>query len=371
MGMARFVVGTVLVLWLALSAPVMAGAIASTSGALRVEQVLAGLTEPWSLAFLPDGRFLVSERGGRLLLANRDGGKVVPVRGLPQITVVGQGGLLDVLVPQDFARTGEIVFSFVKTVQGRPVTALAAAHLDLPSARLSRVRVLFEMRSPSAGGRHFGGRIVEARDGRLFLTLGERGARDQAQNLANHNGVIVRINRDGSVPADNPFVKTAGARPEIWSYGHRNPQGAALDLAGQLWVDEHGAKGGDEINRIRRGANFGWPVIAYGVHYSGAKIGEGTHKAGMEQPAHYWDPSIAPSGLMIYSGRLWPQWRGHFFVGSLKFGYIARLDQGAGWREEALKSAETGRVRDIREAPDGSIWFVSVSRGALYRITPK
>jgi glucose/arabinose dehydrogenase len=182
---------------------------------------------------------------------------------------------------------------------------------------------------------------------------------------------VIRIARDGTIPEGNPFTDTQGARPAIWSYGHRNPQGAARGTDGTIWVVEHGAKGGDEINRIRRGANYGWPVISYGRHYSGAKIGEGTHKAGMEQPAFYWDPSIAPSGMMIYSGRLWPEWRGHIFVGSLKFGLISHL-AGTPLREvERLKSPETARVRDIREAPDGSIWFLSVGNGAAYRMTPR
>ncbi|MDT8328062.1 MAG: PQQ-dependent sugar dehydrogenase, partial [Roseovarius sp.] len=201
---------------------------------------------------------------------------------------------------------------------------------------------------------------------------------NNAQNRSNLLGKILRIDVDNSgdgkpyaIPADNPFANTPGAQPEIWSYGHRNPQGAALDLEGTLWAVEHGARGGDEVNRIKPGANYGWPVISYGRHYSGLKIGEGAAKAGMEQPAYYWDPSIAPSGLMIYSGALWPQWRGDFFVGSLKFGYISRLSGTALAEVEQLKSPETKRVRDIREAPDGSIWFLSVAEGAAFRITPK
>jgi aldose sugar dehydrogenase len=232
------------------------------------------------------------------------------------------------------------------------------------------VRLLFELTPGSSGGRHFGSRLVEAPDGRLFMSIGERGDRTSAQDLSRENGTIIRINRDGSVPSDNPFIHTEGAQQEIWSWGHRNPQGAALDLKGNLWINEHGARGGDEVNRIRKGANYGWPVISYGVHYSGAKIGEGTAKPGMEQPAFYWDPSIAPSGLMIYSGRLWPQWRGDFFIGSLKFDMISQLD-GDNMQEIArIKTPETDRVRDIREGPAGAIWFLSVGNGALYRMTP-
>lgn len=222
----------------------------------------------------------------------------------------------------------------------------------------------------SGGGAHFGSRVVEGTDGTLFVTVGDRGDRPSAQDLTRHNGSVVRVNVDGSVPGDNPFVGQSGAEPEIWSYGHRNPQGAALDLDGNLVTVEHGAKGGDEINRITRGANYGWPVISYGVHYSGAKIGEGSAKEGMEQPAFYWDPSMAPSGMMIYSGKLWPEWTGDIFVGSLKFDYISVLDGAPLAEQSQIKGDETLRVRDIREAPDGSIWFISAGNGAIYRMTP-
>jgi glucose/arabinose dehydrogenase len=232
------------------------------------------------------------------------------------------------------------------------------------------VRTIFQSAPGFDGGRHFGSRVVEAPDGTLFVTIGDRGDRPSAQDRANHNGTVVRVNRDGSVPADNPFVGQSGVQPEIWSYGHRNPQGAALDLSGNLWVAEHGARGGDEINRIRKGANFGWPVISYGRHYSGAVIGEGTARPDMEQPAFYWDPSIAPSGLMIYSGRLWPEWRGDVFVGSLKSHYIARLSGNPMAERERIESPATERVRDIVEAADGAIWFISVGQGTVYRMTP-
>jgi glucose/arabinose dehydrogenase len=232
------------------------------------------------------------------------------------------------------------------------------------------VRDIFEMSKGSSGGRHFGSRLAEGADGTLFVTIGERGDRPAAQDLSRHNGSVLRINRDGSVPQDNPFVGQFGAQPEIWSFGHRNPQGAAVDSNGQLWVHEHGAQGGDEVNHIKKGANYGWPVIAYGRHYSGAQIGEGTAKDGMEQPAFYWDPSIAPSGMMFYSGKLWPEWRGDLFVGSLKFDYIAQLS-GQPWSEVGqIASEDTTRVRDVREAPDGSIWYLSIGNGTLNRITP-
>ena len=226
------------------------------------------------------------------------------------------------------------------------------------------------MADSTSRSRHFGSRIVEAPDGTLFLTIGDRGEDESAQDLRRENGSVVRVARDGSIPADNPFVGQRDARPAIWSYGHRNPQGAALDLDGNLVTVEHGAQGGDEINVIKRGANYGWPLISYGVHYSGQPIGIGTAAPGLEQPAFYWDPSMAPSGMMIYSGKLWPDWRGDIFVGSLKFGYIARLEGKPLTEVEQLKSRATRRVRDVREAPDGSIWFLSVRNGALYRMTP-
>ncbi len=346
-----------------------AAVLQTSAGRVEVTAVLTGLEEPWAVGFLPDGGVLVTERGGRLLHV-RAGGGVIEVAGTPGVVAAGQGGLLDLLVPRDFADTRELFLSYAGRQDGGTGTKLAAGLLNAAGDRIEDLRVIFEMAPGSSGGRHFGSRIVEAPDGTLFLTIGERGDRPSAQDLSRHNGSIVRIARDGSVPADNPFVGRDGAQPEIWSYGHRNPQGAALDLGGRLWAVEHGARGGDEINLIEKGANYGWPVIAYGRHYSGLPIGEGTHKAGMEQPDFYWDPSIAPSGMMIYSGRLWPDWRGHIFVGSLKFDYVARLT-GRPIREvEKIESADTIRVRDVREAPDGTIWFLSVGQGALYRMAP-
>jgi glucose/arabinose dehydrogenase len=332
-----------------------------------------GLNEPWGIDFLPGGEvWYITERGGRLKGFSSDG-QAWRVSGIPKVAAQGQGGLLDIMVPRDFAQSREIFLSFSKPQSGGSGTAIAVGRFGDNLAKLEDVRVIFEMSKGSSGGRHFGSRIVEGRDGTLFLTIGDRGARPSAQDLARHNGSVIRINRDGSVPADNPFVNRAGAAPEIWSYGHRNPQGAALDLEGRLWINEHGARGGDEVNRIRPGRNYGWPVISYGTHYSGAKIGLGTAKDGLEQPMHFWDPSIAPSGMMIYSGKLWPNWRGDVFVGSLKFGLISRLEGGtSGLREaERIEGDETERVRDIVEAPDGAIWFLSVGKDTAYRITPR
>ncbi len=345
-----------------------AHALETSSGEVRVQKIVSGLDEPWAVGFLPGGGVLITERSGELLVNDSNG--LRKVSGLPPVADVGQGGLLDVLVPRDFAAKREIFLSFAKRQGNSAGTALMRARLSEDNSSLSDVVTIFEMASGSSGGLHFGSRIVEARDGTLFLTIGDRGQRNAAQDLARENGSVVRVGRDGRIPADNPFVSNGNARPAIWSYGHRNPQGAALDLSGNLVVVEHGARGGDEINRVTRGANYGWPVISYGTHYSGAKIGEGTSKTGMEQPAFYWDPSMAPSGMMIYSGKLWPEWRGDIFVGSLKFDYISRLDGSPLQEIEQIKGSETNRVRDVREAPDGSIWFISVGNGTVYRMTP-
>ncbi len=346
-----------------------AKALDASSGPIVVTVMASELDEPWSVGFLPDGAFLVTERDGRLLHYTPDG-RVFDLFGLPEIEVDGQGGLFDVLVPRDFATSREVFFSYATPQGFGSGTALAVGRLAETNDALEDVRVIFEAARGGRGGRHFGGRIVEAADGTLFLTIGDRGNDDSAQDLSLHNGSVVRINRDGTVPADNPFVGTNGARPEIWSWGHRNPQGATLGPDGSLWVNEHGARGGDEVNLIRKGANYGWPVISYGRHYSGLKIGEGTSKPGMEQPATYWDPSIAPSGMMIYSGKLWPEWAGDFFVGSLKFDYISRLEGNPLTEVERISGPETIRVRDVREAPDGSIWFLSVGQRAVYRLSP-
>jgi glucose/arabinose dehydrogenase len=344
-----------------------AWAMDSSAGRLDVAPIVTGLDTPWAVDTLPGGAILITERSGRLLMLT--GGKLREVGGVGQVATRGQGGLLDVLVPRDFNETRELLFTFAKPQQGGAGTALARAVLSSDLGRLEAWRVLWELTPGSSGGRHFGSRLVEAPDGRIFLTVGDRGDRPSAQDLSRENGSVLRLNRDGSVPAGNPFTGRDDAQPEIWSFGHRNPQGAALGPDGQLYVAEHGARGGDEVNRITKGANYGWPVISYGRHYSGAKIGEGTSKPGMEQPEHYWDPSIAPSGMAFHTGREIPSWRGDAFVGSLKFDLISRLT-GTPLREvERLKSPETQRVRDVVQGPDGAIWFLSEGKGALYRIT--
>ena len=333
-----------------------------------IQPVVTGLDTPWAVAPLPDGSVLVTQKGGTLILQR--GETRIDVAGVPEVALDGQGGLLDITLAWDFAQTRTLFLTYAKRQGSGSGTALASARLAKDGRRLEQVTELFAMKPGSTGGRHFGSRVVEAPDGTLFMTIGDRGDGPAAQDRSRHNGAIIRVNRDGSVPRDNPFVGQADILPEIWSYGHRNPQGAGLDLSGNLWTSEHGARGGDEVNLIRKGANYGWPVISYGRHYSGLKIGEGTAKEGMAQPALYWDPSIAPSGLMVYSGTLFPEWKGDIFVGALKFDYIARL-RGDPLREVAqIKTRETSRVRDVVEGPNGAIWFISESEGTVYRITP-
>lgn len=339
-----------------------------SAGDLTLTEMVSGLDTPWAIGILPDGDFLVTERDGAVLFVRK--GRAQPVSGAPRVAASGQGGLLDITVARDFDQSREVFLTYSKPQKGGAGTAVAVARLSENGKRLTNLRVVFEAIPGGSGGRHFGSRVVEAEDGSLFVTIGDRGVADNAQDRSNHMGSVIRINRDGSVPKDNPFVDQAGTRPEIWSYGHRNPQGADLDAQGDLWLSEHGARGGDEVNQPRAGLNYGWPVISYGTHYSGQKIGAGTARAGMEQPRHYWDPSIAPSGLMVYSGALWPEWEGDIFVGSLKFDYIARLEGTPLYEAEQIKGAQTERVRDIVEAPDGSIWFISVGQGAVYRMTP-
>ncbi len=341
----------------------------TSAGTVRVTKVAGELEQPWAIGHLPDGGVLVTERDGAVVHLMADGSRV-DLAGVPDVVNEGQGGMLDVMIPRDFASSRDVFLSYVARRGGVAGTAIGVGKLSADGTRLEGFKRLWQMAKPWNSVRHFGSRIVEAPDGTLFLTIGDRGDRPSAQDLGNHNGTVVRLHRSGAVPPDNPFLGRPGVEPEIYSYGHRNPQGAALDLQGNLWVAEHGARGGDEVNLIKPGGNYGWPVISYGVHYSGAKIGEGTSKAGMLQPEHYWDPSIAPSGMMVYSGKLWPEWKGDVFVGSLKFDYISRLS-GSDLREvEQLQHDTTGRVRDVVEGPNGAIWFLSVYDDALYRLTP-
>jgi glucose/arabinose dehydrogenase len=351
------------------------GPAAVSAQALRAQTVASGLDHPWAVAFLPGGSFLVTERPGRMRVVGADGRLGPPLAGVPEVAAGGQGGLLDVVLDSGFASNRELFFCFSEPGGGGNSTALARAQLSADATRLENVRVIFSQKPKVASTFHFGCRIVESRDGLLYLTLGERNSRrNDSQTLNNHHGKVVRIQKDGAVPKDNPFVGRDGALPEIWSYGHRNMQGATLAPDGVLWTHEHGPQGGDEINLPQPGRNYGWPVITYGENYGGGRIGEGiSARAGMEQPLHYWVPSIAPSGMaFLTSDRYGAAMKGNLFVGSLKFGYLARLEIAGGKVAREHKVAEgVGRVRDVRQGPDGLMYLITDdSDGKLVRITP-
>ena len=351
---------------------------ASAQAEVEAEVVASGLENPWAVAFLPEGRFLVTEKPGRMRVLSVAGQRGDPLPGLPPIAAGGQGGLLDVITDSQFARNRTVYFCYSEPAAsgGANGTALARAVLAADRRRLENVQVLFSQKPQVASRNHFGCRIVEAPDGTLFLTLGDRySRRDDAQKLDSHIGKVVRVGKDGSVPADNPFVNRAGALPEIWSYGHRNGQGATLGPDGRLWMHEHGPQGGDEINVPEAGRNYGWPVITYGENYGGGRIGEGTAKAGMEQPLKYWVPSIAPSGMaFLGSDRYGSAWKGNLFVGSLKFGYLARLEMKDGQVVAEHKLLEEGRsrIRDVRQGPDGLLYVLTdAQNGQLIRLKPR
>ena len=347
-----------------------------TSGVAQVTVVATGLAHPWAVGFLPQGRFLVTERAGRLRVVEANGRVGAPLDGLPSIASGGQGGLLDVVVDGDYAHNRRIFLCYSEPDAENPQrnsTALASAVLEPGATRLAQWRVLFSQKPKVASRQHFGCRIVQSPQGHLYLGLGDRySRRDDAQTLDNHHGKVVRLNADGSVPADNPLRTRAGALPEIWSWGHRNPQGTAWGPDGRLWMHEHGPQGGDEINRPEAGRNYGWPVITYGEEYGGGAIGKGVAQEGMEAPLHYWLPSIAPSGMaFLNSTRYGSDWQGSLFVGSLKFGRVHRLEarDGKVLREEKILEALGQRVRDVRQGPDGWLYLLTDSPdGQLLRV---
>jgi len=347
----------------------------SSDYALKLVTVTDGLRHPWGMAFLPDGRMIVTEREGDIRLVTPDGEKSRPLTGAPKAYVGGQGGILDIALDPNFADNSLVYISFSEPGPGGAGTAVLRATLDLAAQSLSGGEIIFRQEPKTGGGRHFGSRLVFAPDGTLFITVGERGERDRTQDFTINRGQVIRINPDGTIPADNPFVGVAGRRPEVWSYGHRNPQGAALHpQTGRVWTVEHGARGGDEINLPEAGGNYGWPVISYGRHYSGAKIGVGTEQAGYEQPLYYWDPSIAPSGMAFYTGDVFDKWRGDLFIGSLKFGLLVRLELD-GTRvtgEERLLDGLDDRVRDVRQGPDGLLYLLTDDYdGRILRLEPR
>ena len=365
-----------------LAAALVAGPVAARdlivrteAGSVKLTEVASGLQNPWSLAFLPDGRMLVTERPGRLRIVGRDGSVSAPIAGVPEVHARGQGGLLDVAVSPNFADDKLIVFSYAEPTAGGARTAVARARLDAEGLQLEDVRRIFAQNEDPSGNHHWGSRLVFARDGTLFVTLGDRfHSRERAQALDSHLGKVVRIAIDGSVPADNPLAGRSDARPEIWSWGHRNVQGAALHpQTGELWTHEHGPQGGDEINRTRAGLNYGWPEVTYGREYvTGRKIGAGEAREGVEPPVLQFTPSIAPSGMAFYTGDVFPQWKGNLFVGALKFQLVARvvLEGDRVVHEERLFAELGRRIRDVRQGPDGHLWLVDETEGRILRLDP-
>ncbi|TVR10101.1 MAG: PQQ-dependent sugar dehydrogenase [Salinarimonadaceae bacterium] len=370
-----FGVGLATAILLAAGAPALADVFESQHGPVRVETVASGLVHPWGLAFLPDRAMLVTERPGRVRIATPDGALSQPLSGTPDVAASGQGGMLDVALDPDFETNNLVYLAFAEARDGGAALSVARARLDRDGLALHDVETIFRQQPATPGGRHFGARLAFSPDGTLFISSGDRGDRsDDAQEPGNHIGALMRINPDGSIPPGNPAETREGWAPEVWSIGHRNIQGAAIEPAtGILWTNEHGARGGDEINIPEAGLNYGWPVIAYGRHYSGAPIGEGTHREGMEQPVYYWDPSIAPSGMAFYEGDVFPEWRGDIFIGALAGQHLARLSvEGASIvAEERLLDGLQERIRDVRSGPDGMIYLLTdASDGRILRLVP-
>lgn len=346
---------------------------ASTRGVVTAETVASGLVNPWAIAFLPDGRALITERPGRLRLLSPTGQLSAPIAGVPVVFAQGQGGLLDVALDPQFAQNQHVYLSYAEAGPGGSGTAVARARFT--GSALEELQVIYRQAPMLNGGGHYGSRLVFDRDGRLYVTQGDRmNWRERAQDLAMGQGKIMRIGTDGRTPADNPFVGQGSAQATIWSYGHRNVQAAALHPeTGQLWTVEHGARGGDELNHPERGRNYGWPVITYGVDYSGARIGEGTAKAGLEQPVYYWDPVIAPSGMAFYTADAIPGWKGSVLIGSLSPGALVRLEMRDGRvvRETRYLGELGERIRDVAVGPDGFVYLVTDSGdGRVLRVRP-
>ena len=361
---------------LLLVAPLAAVAQVFTSELQRFQAVTVtgGLEYPWGLAFLPDGRLLVTERPGRLRIVAADGRlDPQPVQGVPAVAAVGQGGLLDVALHPDFAKNRLVYLSYAGEGPGGYGTEVARGRLD--GNALRDLQVIFRMQPKSRAGHHFGSRLVFDGKGHLYVTLGDRGEMERAQRLDDHAGSVIRLHDDGRVPADNPFVGKPGAKPEKFTLGNRNLQGAALHpQSGLLWTHEHGPQGGDEINIIRAGVNYGWPVITFGRNYgTGTQIGEGTARPGMAQPLLQWTPSIAPSGMAFYTGERFPKWKGNLFVGALKFQMLVRLqlDGERVVHEERLLQGVLGRIRDVRQGPDGLLYLlIDSDKGRIVRLEP-
>lgn len=340
----------------------------------RAVTVAQGLEHPWGMTFLPDGQILVTERPGRLRIVSADGKVSPPVEGLPPIAAVGQGGMLDVTLHPNFTENRLVYFSFAEPGPGGQGTAVARGRLE--GNALNDVETIFRQKPKLSGGFHFGSRLVFAPDGTLYISMGDRGRKERAQNRRNHQGTIARVNDDGSIPKDNPFVNTTEALPEIYTWGNRNVQGMALNpWTGIVWAQEHGPKGGDEVNILKPGANYGWPAITYGIDYDGSIISDKTHMEGMEQPLLHWTPSIAPSGMAFYDGDKFPQWKGDLFVGALKDRHLRRIDLDADMKvlgQELLLEELEERIRDVRSGPDGFLYVLTDSPdGRVIRLEPK
>jgi len=347
----------------------------TTETRMVVSTVASGLENPWGLALLPDGRWLVTEKPGRMRIITADGQKGEPIAGLPAVDARGQGGLLDVKVGPTFAQDRMIYWSYAEPRTGGNATSVARGVLSADGGRVDNVQVIFRALPAYEGTLHFGSRLAFAPDGKLFITLGERSdkpMRVQAQDLGSHMGKTIRINADGSVPQDNPFLGRAGALPEIWSLGHRNMQGLAIQPDGTVWTIEHGTRGGDELNLDKPGANYGWPNAAYGIEYSGDPIDTAeTTRPGTEQPVYYWDPVIAPGGAAFYDGAMFPNWKGNLLVASLGQSHIARLviENGRVVGEERLMTGIGERVRQVAVGPDGAVWAITDEEdGKLVRL---
>ncbi|CAK7257077.1 MULTISPECIES: PQQ-dependent sugar dehydrogenase [unclassified Shinella] len=347
--------------------------IPSKKAALVVETLATGLKQPWSVEVLPDGAYLVSEKGGTLRLV-RDGKVSAPLRGVPEVSTTGQGGLLDIALAPDFAGSRTLYLTYSARGNGGSGTAVARARLSADGTALEDTTRIFLMNRLTARGQHFGSRIAIAGDGSLFFGIGDRGQGPRAQDPRDHAGAILHINPDGSPHADNPFLGSAEGLAEIWSKGHRNPQGLTIDPKdGTLLTVEHGARGGDEINAPQPGRNYGWPLVSYGRHYSGAEFDLGSAAEGFEPPLYYWDPSIAPGAIAIYRGAMFPEWEGNLIVTALKYQLVARLERdesGAIVAEERMFGGEFGRIRDVIVAPDGALLLVTDdTNGALLRVS--
>ena len=342
------------------------------SGPIRVATIASGLNRPWAMAFLPDGRMLLTERPGRLRIVTTDGGISAPVAGLPEIRARGQGGLLDIALDPSFAANRVVYFAFSEPGDGGAATAVARGALNAAATALENVRVIFRQQPKGPGELHFGSRLVFARDGTLFVTLGDRYRFAQAQDLSDHLGKIVRIKPDGSVPVDNPFIRTPGARPEIWSYGHRNVQGAAIHPAtGVLWTHEMGPMGGDEVNIIEPGRNYGWPLVSWGRHYGGEIIPSPATRPDLTAPIHHWTPSIAPSGLSFYTGSVIPAWRGNILIGGLAAQALVRLTIADRRVTAEERIAMGARIRGAQQGPDGAVYLLTDEPdGKLLRLSP-